>query len=64
MANNSKHFSTDGRKIMLGLDIGSVSLNTVLLDEKYNVVENYYDYVHGKPFHVLNDFLKSILQDR
>jgi len=60
MANNSKHFSTDGRKIMLGLDIGSVSLNTVLLDEKYNVVENYYDYVHGKPFHVLNERLKSL----
>ena len=38
----------------LGLDIGSVSLNTVLLDEHYNIVEDYYDYVHGKPFDVLH----------
>lgn len=37
----------------LGLDIGSVSLNTVVLDGNNNVIEDYYDYVHGKPFEVL-----------
>ncbi len=46
----------------LGLDIGSVSLNTVLLDDNYNVCDNYYDYVHGRPFNVLKDRLTSLLQ--
>ncbi len=50
------------RNVMLGLDIGSVSLNTVIVDEDYKVIENYYDYVHGKPFNVLNDRLGSILE--
>ncbi len=45
------------------MDIGSVSLNTVLLDEKYNVIEDYYDYVHGKPFNVLKERLTSILKN-
>jgi len=45
----------------LGLDIGSVSLNTVLLDRSLNVIEEHYDYMHGKPFHVLHDRLASLL---
>jgi predicted CoA-substrate-specific enzyme activase len=48
-------------KILLGLDIGSVSLNTVILDEDFNILEDYYDYVHGKPFHVLKDRLVQLL---
>lgn len=51
----------ENQKLYLGLDIGSVSLNTVLLDEENNVIENYYDYVHGKPFNVLRERLQSIL---
>ena len=62
MSKKSNQVSSDDRKILLGLDIGSVSLNTVLLDEEYNVIENYYDYVHGKPFNVLNDRLKLLLE--
>jgi len=60
MSTKSEAASPNGRKFLLGLDIGSVSLNTVLLDENYNVVENYYDYVHGKPFNVLRDRLVSL----
>ena len=57
-------FSTAGDgQFYLGLDIGSVSLNTVLLDDNYNIVEDYYDYVHGKPFNVLHERLISILKD-
>ena len=48
--------------LSLGFDIGSVSLNTVILDDKNNVVEDYYDYIHGKPFHVLRERLYSILE--
>ncbi len=46
---------------MIGLDIGSVSLNSVVMDENYNILEDYYDYVHGKPFIVLHERLTSIL---
>jgi activator of 2-hydroxyglutaryl-CoA dehydratase len=51
----------ENQKLYIGLDIGSVSLNTVLLDEEDKVIENYYDYVHGKPFNVLRERLQSIL---
>ena len=51
------------QKFYLGLDIGSVSLNTVLLDDNYNVLEDYYDYVHGKPFNVLRERLTSVLEN-
>ncbi|MCK7534535.1 MAG: hypothetical protein MZV63_27765 [Marinilabiliales bacterium] len=61
---NKEPLSTAGNgQFFLGLDIGSVSLNTVLLDENYNIVEDYYDYVHGKPFNVLHERLTSILQE-
>ncbi len=51
----------ENQKLYIGLDIGSVSLNTVLLDEEDKVIEDYYDYVHGKPFNVLRERLQSIL---
>ena len=62
MSNKSAPVTTFDQMSYLGLDIGSVSLNTVLMDENYNVLENYYDYVHGKPFNVLKDRLISILK--
>jgi predicted CoA-substrate-specific enzyme activase len=48
--------------LFIGFDIGSVSLNTVLMDENNNVLEDYYDYIHGKPFNVLRDRLTSVLE--
>ncbi|MBN2486044.1 MAG: hypothetical protein JXB34_08720 [Bacteroidales bacterium] len=45
----------------LGSDIGSISVNTVILNEHFEVIEEYYDYSHGKPFHVLSSRLKEIL---
>jgi len=63
MANSNKQVNSGDKRFYLGLDIGSVSLNTVLLDENYNVREDYYDYVHGKPFNVLKDRLISILEN-
>jgi predicted CoA-substrate-specific enzyme activase len=62
MAQNRATVVVDSQKLHLGLDIGSVSLNTVLLDENYNVIEDYYDYVHGKPFNVLRERLSSLLK--
>jgi predicted CoA-substrate-specific enzyme activase len=45
----------------IGFDIGSVSINTAILDDNNNILEDYYDYIHGKPFHVLKDRLSYIL---
>ena len=46
----------------LGFDIGSVSLNSVVLDNSNNILEEYYDYIHGKPFNVLHTRLSLILE--
>ena len=46
----------------LGVDIGSISINTVLLNHQKDVLEEYYDYSHGKPFQTLSDRLLSILK--
>lgn len=45
----------------LGSDIGSISVNTVILNEKQEIVEEYYDYSHGRPFKTLYDRLSKIL---
>ncbi|MCU0379209.1 MAG: acyl-CoA dehydratase activase, partial [Bacteroidales bacterium] len=52
----------ESAKYYLGLDIGSVSLNTVVLDDNYGVLEEHYDYVYGKPFEVLLERLSSVLE--
>ena len=57
----SPKFSSEKNRL-LGFDIGSVSLNTVVMDESYNILEDYYEYIHGKPFNVLRDRLTSILK--
>jgi activator of 2-hydroxyglutaryl-CoA dehydratase len=59
----NKPLEQENQKFLLGFDIGSVSLNTVLLDENYNVLENYYDYVHGRPFNILKDRLTYLLDN-
>jgi len=46
---------------LFGFDIGSVSLNTVVMDEFHNIHENHYEYIHGKPFNVLKDRLIYLL---
>jgi predicted CoA-substrate-specific enzyme activase len=57
----SKH-SLEKRRL-IGFDIGSVSLNTVVMDEGHNILENYYEYIHGKPFNILKNRLASILEN-
>ncbi len=48
---------------LIGADIGSISVNTVVVDEKGKVLEEYYDYSHGKPFQALADRLKKVLDE-
>ncbi|MFO7615949.1 MAG: acyl-CoA dehydratase activase [Bacteroidales bacterium] len=47
----------------LGFDIGSISVNSVVLNHQGDVVEEYYDYCHGRPFHVLYDRMAYIFKN-
>ena len=47
----------------LGLDIGSISVNTIVTDNKNIIIEEYYDYCHGRPFHILFNRLNTILEN-
>ena len=47
--------------IFLGLDLGSISLNTVVIGREEKVLENHYDYCHGQPFLVLRKRLSDLL---
>ncbi len=46
----------------LGIDLGSISVNTVVLNSKGEVLEEHYDFSHGRPFKVLFDRLTKILK--
>jgi predicted CoA-substrate-specific enzyme activase len=50
------------QRFSLGLDIGSISVNTVLIDAERNVVENHYTLCHGRPFHALHEILTELLK--
>lgn len=50
-------------KFNLGLDIGSISVNAVLLDDSKNVLVNRYEYNYGKPFDVLLRVLDEIVAE-
>lgn len=45
---------------LFGLDIGSISINTVVMDHDGNVIEERYDYNHGKPFEKLKEILDEL----
>jgi predicted CoA-substrate-specific enzyme activase len=63
MAEKTLSSGFNGTHYYLGFDIGSVSLNTVIMDENHNILHEYYDYVYGRPFKVLRDRLSSILSN-
>lgn len=48
------------RNLHLGLDLGSISINTVLMDDQRNIIESRYDFCHGNPFSLLKDLLTDI----
>jgi predicted CoA-substrate-specific enzyme activase len=54
--------AVSGNSYFIGFDIGSVSLNTVVMDESNNILEDHYEYVHGKPFNILHERLTSLLK--
>ncbi len=47
-------------QLSLGIDVGSISVNTVLMDEDGHIVEERYTLCHGKPFQALRDVLEEL----
>ncbi|MCK5693411.1 MAG: hypothetical protein KAI08_11185, partial [Bacteroidales bacterium] len=47
---------------LFGFDIGSISINTVVMDKDGKVIEERYDYNHGKPFEKLKEILDDLEQ--
>ena len=50
-------------KFHLGLDIGSISVNAVVIDDSKKVLVNRYEYCYGKPFDVLLRVLDEIVAE-
>jgi activator of 2-hydroxyglutaryl-CoA dehydratase len=48
-------------ELYIGLDLGSISLNTVIIDSDEKILENHYDHCHGQPFLVLRKRLTDLL---
>ena len=46
----------------LGLDLGSISLNTVLMNEDRKILDNRYTYCEGRPFNVLKSIVSEIVE--
>src|SRR6056297_2171863 len=45
-----------------GFDIGSISINTVVMDEQKNIIEERYDHCQGKPFMKLRTIMEELLK--
>ncbi|MFB6343135.1 acyl-CoA dehydratase activase [Saccharicrinis sp. FJH62] len=46
--------------IHFGFDLGSISINTVVMDSKKRIIENRYDKCHGKPFELFLTILSDL----
>ncbi|MBK7174127.1 MAG: CoA activase [Bacteroidales bacterium] len=49
------------QNVHVGIDIGSISVNTVVIDDSDSVIEDRYDYCYGKPFDVLVRVFEDII---
>ncbi|MDF1573582.1 MAG: acyl-CoA dehydratase activase [Bacteroidales bacterium] len=45
---------------LFGFDIGSISINTVVMDKNGKMIQDRYDYNHGKPFEKLKEILDDL----
>jgi predicted CoA-substrate-specific enzyme activase len=57
---NPDNMSLNKQLIHLGFDLGSISINTVVLDSEKNIIDNRYDQCHGKPFELFRSILTDI----
>jgi predicted CoA-substrate-specific enzyme activase len=59
---SSNSFNVQGNSLYhIGIDIGSISVNLVVLDNKKQILENRYYYCQGRPFLTLRESLSEIL---
>jgi len=49
-------------QIFLGLDVGSISLNTVLMTPDGAILEEHYDRIHGRPLETVSRVLGRVLE--
>jgi len=54
---------TSQSKTFMGIDIGSVSLNIAVIDEKLRLLESVYERTRGQPIPVLIDILEDLEKD-
>jgi len=54
--------SSKSETIHLGFDIGSISINTVVMDDRKNIIEERYDHCQGKPFMKLRTIMEELLE--
>ncbi len=59
---NNKYQKINKKDLKLGLDIGSISVNTVILDDNNQIIENHYDYCYGQPFKVLKYRVEKLIE--
>ncbi len=50
------------KSLYLGMDIGSVSTNTIIMDDQRNVREEHYTRIKGQPLQTVKKVLEEILQ--
>jgi predicted CoA-substrate-specific enzyme activase len=60
MVKSGKGKADKKSELYLGIDIGSISINTVLINNQKEIIENRYDYCHGRPFHRLLEVLEEL----
>jgi predicted CoA-substrate-specific enzyme activase len=50
------------KSLYLGIDVGSVSANTIILDDSRNILEEHYTRIKGQPLQTVQKVLEKILQ--
>ena len=48
--------------IKIGMDIGSTSVNAVVIGTEGNILDDHYQWCHGRPFRVARDLLTEIME--
>ena len=51
----------DNKTVIVGIDIGSVSADTVVMDENYSVLESHYTRTQGAPLEITKDILDDVI---
>jgi len=50
------------KKLYLGIDVGSISANTVIMDDRQEILEEHYTRIKGQPLQTVQKILEEILQ--